>query len=145
MGLWLPRSVTKAQKCSINSNSIIGHFHTLSEFTGKLTSVSDLVRHLGTMRRSEVIRIVANMAATICSEHGMKHLYQMQMAQHILPNEIWQLVRAKLPYSDQHPGRLFIRRQVWFLLQMAIISCSESAPAMDPVEVQKRVGHAALM
>jgi len=69
----------------------------------------------------------------------------MSMAEAILPRDTWILVRDQLPFSDSHPGRLFHRRQVWFLLQTAIIACSESCPEMDRVELLKNVGLAALM
>lgn len=145
MGLILPKSVTTVVDGNIHSTTTIGHYHTLSEFTGKPVTVADLVRHLGTMRRSEVIRVVGNFAATVSSEYGMTPGYQLQMAEHVLPADVWPLVSRKIPRSEAHSGRLFHRRQVWFLLQMAIVSCSESCPEIDPLELQKQVGLAALM
>lgn len=145
MGLWLPNSATKIQESKLASNSNIGYFHSLNEFTGSRTSIAELIRHLSAIRRSDVIRVIANISASIWSEHGMTHHYQMQMAQHLLPDEIWTLIREKLPFNDQHVGRLFYRRQVWFLFQMAIVACSETAAEQPSAEVQKKVGHAALM
>ena len=145
MKIYLPRSAIRVDPDATPSTTTIGHYHTLSEFTGNPTTVADLVRHLGTMQRSEVIRVIGNMSATVWSEHGMTLDYQMQMAKHVLPDDVWSQVRTTIPYNDQHTGRLFHRRQVWFLLQMAIISCSEDSPKMDPMLLQKRVGLAALM
>lgn len=145
MKLYLPRSATRVEDEGIQSTATLSMYHTLSEFTGNPVTVADLVRHLGMMRRSEVIRVIGNMSATVWSEHGMKLGYQMQMAQHVLPEDVWQLVRGKIPYNEKHAGRLFHRRQVWFLLQMAIMSCSETCSEMDPMELQKKVGLAALM
>jgi len=145
MTIYLPRSATGVDGDVIQSTTTIGHYHTLSEFTGNPITIADLVQHLGTMRRSEVIRVIGNMSATVWSEHGMELRYQMQMAKHVLPDDVWSLVRAKIPHNYEHTGRLFHRRQVWFLLQMAIISCSETSPEMDPTTLNKRVGLAALM
>jgi len=145
MGLILPLSVPKVAESKIASTATLRIYHTLSEFTGKPVGIADLVQLLNTMRRSEVIRVIANMAATVATDHGMKLGYQLQMAQHVLPDDVWPLVSGKIPRSDAHTGRLFHRRQVWFLLQMAIISCSETCPEMDLAVLQKKVGLAALM
>lgn len=143
--LLLPRSITGVIETQIRSTSIVGLSHTLSEFTGTPVRVSDLVHHLAQIRRSEMIRLIANMTVTIAQERCMTVAYQLAMAENLLPPDVWAKVSAKIPRSENHAGRLFHRRQLWFLLQMAVIACSEDSPVLEPIDMRRRAGLAALM
>src|SRR5262245_7569824 len=138
MPLWLPRSVTGPLESPIPSTSEVGLSHTLSEFTGTPVRVSDLVRYLSQIRRSDMIRLIANMTATVSQDYGMELAFQLRMAENVLPQDVWAKVSAKIPRSDKHRGRLFHRRQLWFLLQMVVMACSEECPVLDPMEMQCR-------
>jgi len=129
----------------IQSTTNLGFYHTLGDLTGSVVTVADLIRHLGTMRRSDVICVIAGMSAAVWSDYGMSLRYQLQMARHFLPDDVFRKAFKKMSQDAAHPGRLFHRRQLWFLLQMAIISCGESGRETEPIELQKKVGLAALM
>jgi hypothetical protein len=127
------------------SSPMFGVYYTLQQITGKTATIPDLTHVLVKLRRSDVIRWLAALSAGIGAENGMALDHQIQMAEWILPEELITGLQTHLRKEPDVPGCVFHRRQLWFVLQMAVISCKEDTPERPDAEVRSEVGRCCLM
>jgi hypothetical protein len=142
---WLSGAVTGMVESQVRLTTEVGLSYKMSDFTGAPVSESDLIRFLSQIRRSEMIRLIANMTATVSRDEWRVPAGQLEMARNVLAEEVWAKVKVKIASSGKLRGALFHRRQLWFLLQMALMVCSEDSPKLEPMEMQRRAAVAALM
>jgi hypothetical protein len=124
---------------------MFGVYYTLEQITGKPATIPDLTHALAKLRRSDVIRWLAALSSRIGAENGMDLDYQLQLAESILPDDLVTGLQAHLRTVPDVPGWVFHRRQLWFLLQMAVLSCKEDTPERPDAEVRPEVARTCLM
>jgi hypothetical protein len=124
---------------------MFGVYYTLEQITGKPATIPDLTHALAKLRRSDVIRWLAALSARIGAADGMDLDYQLQLAEFILPADLVTGLQVHLRKEPNMPGCLFHRRQLWFVLQMAVLSCREDTPERLDAEVRSEVARICLM
>ena len=123
----------------------VGQFYAHKDIAGQAAMIADLVQEIQPVPRSEALRWLCSITKGLLAEGGMTAAHQLQWARQVLPDE-WTHKLATLMQSDgPDAGVVFHRRALWFVLQLAILSCRESSPAMSNDEVAKRLGRACFM
>lgn len=124
--------------------SSVGQYHTLSELLGTKVVVSELLRELAKIPRSDVLRCLAGLAILISLEASSSPQEQLKLLHNFAPAGVAVKVQEAL-LSQQMQGALFFRRQVWFVWQMALIACKDDSTMQHTAETQQQVGLCCLM
>jgi hypothetical protein len=123
----------------------IGVFLTLDQLGGIRATAADLMAELVKLKRSDVIRWVAAISVKLTEPDGLAHEHQRQMARQLLSDDLIAGLDKRLRDGQQWNWALFHRRQMWFLLQMAVVACKEDTAACDDPTMAKAIGRAGLM
>jgi hypothetical protein len=123
----------------------ISVFVTMEQITGKPVTIADLIGELISLKRSDVIRWVTTISAKLADSNRLERERQRELALMLLSNDLINGVNKWLKNGEQWNWALFHRRQMWFLLQMAVVSCKEETPPCDDKVLAKTIGKAALL
>jgi hypothetical protein len=123
----------------------IGVFLTLEQLGGMRTTTADLMAELVKLKRSDVIRWVAAISVQLAEPNGSAQERQRQMAPQLLSDDLIAGLDTWLREGQQWNWTLFHRRQMWFLLQMAVVACKEDTSACDDPTMAKTIGRIGLM
>jgi hypothetical protein len=123
----------------------MGHFLTLEHLGGMRATIADLMAELVKLNRSDVIRCVTAISVKLAEPNGSDHERQRAMARQLLPDDLMAGLDKWLRDGQQWNWALFHRRQMWFLLQMAVVACKEDTAACDDPTMAKTIGRAGLM
>src|SRR5690242_20660704 len=98
----------------------MGQFLTLEHLGGMRATTADLMAELVNLKRSDVIRWVAAISVRLAEPNGSAHERQREMARQLLSDDLIAGLDKWLRDGQQWNWALFHRRQMWFLLQMAV-------------------------
>jgi hypothetical protein len=123
----------------------IGVFLTLEQLGGVRATTADLMAELVKLKRSDVIRWVAAISVKLAEPNGLAHERQREMAKQLLSSDLMAGLDNWLRNGRQWNWALFHRRQMWILLQMAVVACKEDTAACDELTMAKTIGRVGLM
>lgn len=135
--LILPASVLQIRR----KFETIGRYFTLEEVTGERSTIGQLIQLLQTLKRSDVVRWISALMEAV----GRKESRQAQL---MLVNDLMEpALAAAIAKKDDGSGEwvVFHRRQLWLLLQLAIISCREDVTTEESANWRYSLGKASLM
>lgn len=122
----------------------IGKYHTLPELLGTQVVVSDLLQTLSIIPRSDVLRCLAEISASIGWESSDSTREQLRILHDFVSPDIAKTVEQAWQVQA-FSGVLFFRRQLWFVWQLALIACKDDSTSEHTAETQRRVGLCCLM
>lgn len=123
----------------------IGVFLTQGELGGTQATTADLMAELVKLKRSDVIRWIAAISVRVAESNGLTHQRQREMARQLLSDDLNAGLDRWLRNGQEWNWAIFHRRQMWFLLQMAVVACKEDTVACDDATMAKAIGRIALM
>src|SRR5262245_26625380 len=123
----------------------LGPYHTLEELIGRKVVVADLIQELSKIPRSDVLRCLAGISALLERHVNSSYPQQIRILHEITNPELAQQVDASLKEQRDYFGALFHRRQLWFVLQMAVLSCRDDSTLTHDDKTLKEVGECCLM
>lgn len=122
---------------------VAAHYFSLKEVTGTESSVAELVHLLSTMRRSEVIRWTSTLLEVVSRADGITPRQQLRLVRELIPPDIAHKMREK---QTEDGWAVFHRRQLWLLLQLAVVVCKEDTPPpSDTTDFAHAIGRLCLM
>lgn len=121
-----------------------GPYHTLEELIGRKVVVADLVERLSKIRRSDVFRCLAGFSALLERHANSSYQQQIRILHEVTNPELAREIEKALK-RDKVFGALFHRRQLWFVLQMAVICCKDDSTLTHDSKTLKEVGECCLM
>jgi hypothetical protein len=122
-----------------------GVYVTLAHVAGRTATVADLTHALVRLRRSDVVRWLAAISGWIDAEGGMELANQLRMADQLLAPDLRKGLDAHLGGAPDVRHCVFLRRQIWFVLQMAVVACQEETPECSEDALRHAVGECLLM
>jgi hypothetical protein len=144
MSLFLPRQLTHLVQPTPGPVKI-GVFLTMEDLGGVRSNVADLMAELVKLKRSDVIRWVSAINMKLGEPHTLTQERQRELAQQLLPIDLNVALEKWLREKGNRNWTLFHRRQLWLLLQMAVVACKEDTSANDENTLAKAIGLVALM
>lgn len=123
----------------------IGVFLTLEQLVGMRATIADLLAELVNLKRSDVICWITAISVRLAEPNGMAHERQREMARQLLSDDLFAGLNKWLRNGQDWNWALFHRRQMWFLLQMAVVACKEDTVGSDDATMAKAIGRIALM
>lgn len=123
----------------------IGPYHTLEELIGRKVVMHDLVQMLSTIARSDVLRCLAGLSALLERPQNATYTQQIRLLHEITPPELAHQVEHALRGNEEPFGALFHRRQLWFVLQIATLSCKTDSTTAHDDAIMRKVGECCLM
>lgn len=139
MPILIPRHLATALRRPILP--MFGVYFTLQQVANRTATVADLTHALAKLRRSDVIRWLAAISGWI-DDDGVD---QPKLADTLLAPDLWKGLDEHLRREPNIPGRVFHRRQLWFVLQMAVIACKEDTPEQPEDVMRHAVGECCLI
>jgi hypothetical protein len=121
-----------------------GPYHTLEELIGRKVVAADLIQKLSKIPRSDVLRCLAGLSALLERPENSTYLQQIRILHNITNPDLAKQVEASLKKETTF-GTLFHRRQLWLVLQMAVLSCKDDSTLAHDDETTKEVGECCLM
>jgi len=103
------------------------------------------MQEIGKYRRSDVIRWIASVSRWATDDAALLPQHQMGMAEVLLSEELRASAREHIRKAGAAKWCLFHRRQLWFLLQAALLTSKEDAPEADEETLRRAVGKCCLM
>ena len=85
------------------------------------------------------------LAGWVSGEDALNPNNQMKMADAMLPVELRDALHEHVRKEGRETWCIFHRRQLWFLLQMVVLSCTEDAPAVEDDALRPQIGECCLM
>jgi hypothetical protein len=143
MKLILPSHAVPNPRHPISAN--VHQFYSHKALSGQNAVTSDIVAELQAAPCIEVVRCLCSLSKALLSEQGMSPGFQLQLARDLLPAEWVETLQTMMRNDGADAGVVFHRRGVWFVLQMAALSCRESAAGLFNEELWRKVGRACLM
>jgi len=138
--------------CRISPSSVdcimsrsFGPYHTLEELIGRKVVVADLLEKLSKIARSDVLRCLAGFSALLERHENGAYQQQIKLLHEITSAELATQVEEALKMQTDPFGALFHRRQLWFVLQMAVLSCTNDSTQAHDSTALKEVGECCLM
>jgi len=104
----------------------IGVFLTLGQLGGPPATMADLNTELAKLKRSEVIRFIAAVSARLTDPTGRDEKFQLALAKELLSDDLLAGLKKYLR-GAKWDWTIFHRRQLSFLLQVAVCACSEES------------------
>ena len=144
MALFIPRHLAD-QPRRARTAPIFGVYYGLHDITGQRVAPADLFLTLGKYRRSDVIRWIAALSRWVAEDGGILPQNQLAMADVMLPEEMRGPLRELIHRESASTWCVFHRRQLWFLLQAAVLGCAESTPVVEDEVLRRHVGELCLM
>jgi hypothetical protein len=127
------------------TSPLFGVYYTLRQVSGRSVAVADLTYALAKFRRSDVIRWLCAISGWIDADGGMELETQTTMAGFLLAEDLRRGLDAHRRREPGVRGCLFHRRQLWFLLQMAVMACREDTPECPEDTLRHALGECCLM
>ncbi len=124
--------------------SNIGPYLTLEEIIGRKVTFPDLLQELTKIRRDDVLRWVAGMTAIVERKESSTPSDQLSLLHHLVPSDLFEEIHTALQ-TGQHTGAFFHRRQLWFVLQMALITCKDDIEPSSEDTLRQAFGKCCLM
>lgn len=124
---------------------VAGVYYGLNELTGKTVAPATLIQSLSKLRRSDVIRWVAAVALWTSKGAELDPDKQKAMADVMLAEELRKSLTAKLRKNGSENWCIFHRRQLLFLLRMAVVTCSEDTQMVEDDLLRWKTGECCLM
>lgn len=124
---------------------IFGVYYGLHDITGRRVATADLTQALAKLRRSDAIRWVTSLARWASEDAALNPNNQMAMADVMLKVELQDALREHVRKGGPKTWCIFHRRQLWFLLQAVVFSCTESTPAVEDEALRRDIGECCLM
>ena len=122
-----------------------GFYHTLEELINHKVVVSDLIHKLAGLRRSDVLVWVAGLSAFLQQRGSLSRQQQSELLPALLPHELCNQIQLALKSRNDPAACFFHRRQLWFVLQMALLACKENTAVLPPDETRKAFGLCCMM
>jgi len=144
MPILIPRHLAEERQQPLIA-PILGVYYGLHDITGRPIAPADLTQTLARFRRSDAIRWIASIARWTSEENGLLPQNQMAMADAMLSFELRKALREHLRKESAATWCVFHRRQLWFLLQEVVLSCTEDAPIVDEETLRRGIGECCLM
>lgn len=126
-------------------NQSIRPYHTLGELLGKKVVVADLVQALSRIPRSDVIRCIAGMTVLLEREGASELKQQLVILHGFATSGLARSIESAVRKLNGPFGVLFHRRQLWFVLQMAVIACKDDLTLAHDDAAARQVGDCCLM
>jgi hypothetical protein len=120
-------------------------FYCYSDVAGAKATVPSIIGEIHSVPRNEALRWLCSLSKGILAEGGMKAGTQLQWAKQLLPSEWCQKLESMMRNDREDAGAVFHRRAVWLVLQLTVISCSDTIVAISNEEVAQRLGRACFM
>src|SRR5262245_11126713 len=124
---------------------MFGVYYGYGDITGRHSTPADLTQALAKYRRSDVIRWITAVAAWVARDGGLEPGNQLALADRMLSESNRKGVRETVRRLGWTRWCVFHRRQLWFLLQMALISGKEDSAVADENILREGVGECLLM
>jgi hypothetical protein len=144
MPILIPRQLAEEQRRTPVA-PLFGVYYGLNEITGRRAGPADLTQALAKFRRSDVIRWLAALARWTCEDAALSPENQLAMADAMLIAQLRDALREHVRKEGAHTWCVFHRRQLWLLLQAAVLSCTESTPAVEDEVLRRGIGECGLM
>lgn len=144
MPIFIPRHVAE-ERPRTPVAPIFGVYYGLHDITGRRVAPADLTQALGKLRRSDAIRLAAWLARWASEDAALNPDRQMAMADVMLTSDLRDALREHVRKEGAGTWCIFHRRQLWLLLQMIVVSCTESAPAIEDEALRREIGECCLM
>lgn len=144
MPILVPRSITAQSKQPSTAPSLrrcVG----LWEVSGTEAEVADIVHALGSLRRSDVIRLIAWLLPRIDTEQGIGAEFQLELARRLLDAELFESLHDVTRKLANEPWVVFHRQALWYLLQFAVVCCREETEECPEQKLQRTIGRCCLM
>lgn len=122
-----------------------GVYYGLHDVTGQRAAPADLFQALGKHRRSDIIRWIAAVSRWTAEDGALLPDNQVAMAKTMLPEVLRDKLLEHLRRAGPSNWCVFHRRQLWFLLQAALLACKEDTPAAEEETLRWAVGECCLM
>jgi len=122
-----------------------GPYHSLEEFTGRKVRFSEILQELSAIPRRDVIRWVVGLSERLERIGADEPPTQIDFLRQLLPKGFWVELDAQLKNRDAPIGCFFHRRQLWFVLQMALLACKDDEPKISEDEIRQTFGLCCLM
>src|SRR5262249_1989304 len=119
-------------------------YYGYHDVTGRRVAPAELIQDLSRLRRSDVIRWIAALAHWVSEDGAVRPEKQMAVAKAMLTEELGDSLRQLITKENPGTWSIFHRRQLWFMLQVAVLSCTESAPSIQDEELRLRIGECCL-
>jgi hypothetical protein len=122
-----------------------GLCYGMHELAGHRATPAVLIAKLSRFKRSDVIRWIASLVGWNSNIQSLNPANQIGMADSLLRPELRDSLRERVRNDGVDTWCVFHRRQLWFLLQMALLSCREDSTAVDDDVLKREIGEACLM
>jgi len=122
-----------------------GVYYTLSHVAGRSATIADLVHALTKLRRSDVIRWLCAISGWLEANDSMAIQNQLAMANVLLSKELCEGLDKHRRSQPGIPGAVFHRRQIWLVLQMALLVCKEETAECPDKDLGQALGSCCLM
>jgi hypothetical protein len=119
-------------------------FLTLEQIGGVRTTTADLMTDLVKLRRSDVIRWIAAISASLERCPSAPEC-QRELATVLLTDDLIAGLDRWLKEGERWNWTIFHTRQLRFLLQMTVLACKEDTTACDDATFAKAMGRLCLM
>jgi hypothetical protein len=144
-GLWVATRARESTPSTANSAPVRSYI-AMAHLNRSPAVANDIVSELSAIKRSVMVRNIAWISSLINTPGGMKTEHQLALAKFFFPeNEELHLRNGVYKDASQGPPVLFHNRQLWFLLQMAILACRETAADMSEEMTRHAIGRCCLI
>jgi hypothetical protein len=144
MALLIPRHLLDASAWT-PAAPFFGVCYGMHDITGHRATPALLIQKLSRFKRSDVIRWIASLVGWNSDIQSLNPSNQIAMADSLLRTELRDLLREHVRKEGVDTWCVFHRRQLWFILQMALLSCSENSAEQEDNILKKEIGEACLM
>ena len=100
-------------------------YHTLEELTGQKVTFAEFLSDLSVHPRSDVISFIAGVSAILERNEANATGQQIRLLNTVTPPDFASNIRVALERLNLPFGALFHRRQLWLLLQFAVLGCKD--------------------
>src|SRR4051812_7491084 len=102
-----------------------GPYNSLDEFIDREVTFADLLHELGKLPRRDVLRWVLGLSERLEHKDSDQPEAQLALLQQLLHPDLSSQIQVTITETQMHIGVLFHRRQIWFVLQMALLACKD--------------------
>lgn len=127
------------------TSPMFGVYFTLRQVAGRSATVADLMQALAKLKRSDVVRWLTALSGWIDAEGGLDLPNQLTLADRLLADDLRSGLETHRRREPDIPGCVFHRRQLWFVLQMAVLVCREDVPQCPEDALRHALGECCLM
>ncbi len=122
----------------------IGVYLTLDQLGGPRATMAELTAELVKLKRSDVIRCIVAISSRLTDPKGQDENLQLTLANEMLSGDLLAELKKRQPNMEWH-WTIFHRRQISFLLQVAVGACREETATCDGIALSQTLGRICLM